>query len=135
MGVGSRYKNGRLQFHSGAIDDESVGSSTAASTAHTNYGVTRITSSQNAVFKFDTPVLGARKTIIVSDSTWANTLLFTGASINNATFNKITVTLSSVLSELGYGIDLYGASTVLWYMRQGNVDINSSQVTVTFAAS
>ena len=135
MGVKSRYSKGRLQFRQGAVDDESIWSRTAASTVNTNYGVTRVSATQNATFKFDTPVLGARKTVIVADTTFVMTLLWTGATINNSTDNKIVVSPTTKTKALGYGIDLYGASTVLWYMRQGNIDVNSSQMGVAFSSS
>ena len=57
MGVKSKYYKGRLKFRGGAIDDESIVVHTAASTVNTNYGVTRISATQAALFKFDTPVL------------------------------------------------------------------------------
>jgi hypothetical protein len=89
----------------------------------------------NAVVKFAAPRLGSRKTMIVADTTFAITMIANAATINNSTDNKIVVTPTTKTKALGFGFDLYGASTSQWYMRTGLSDINSTQVTVTFTSS
>ena len=118
MSVKSKYKKGRLKFYSGAVDDESVGQSTAASTGIANYGVTRLKNgTSEGTWVIDAPVLGARKTIIVSDTTKIFHIKTTPASINTTGYDVLTITPAATTQypQLGVSVDLYGASTVLWY--------------------
>jgi hypothetical protein len=135
MRTKSKWVNRVLTFYNGPVNDESVGQSTAASTTISNYGVTRCMATQNAIFKFAAPRLGSRKTLIVADTTWAITMIANAATINNSTDNKIVVTPTTKTKALGFGFDLYGASTAQWYMRTGLSDINSTQVTLAFTSS
>jgi len=135
MRTKAKWVNRVLTYYNGPVNDESVGKSTAASTAISNYGVTHIKQASNAVFKFAAPRLGSRKTIIVADTTFVMTIIANAATINNSTDNKIVVSPTTKTKALGFGFELYGASTSQWYMRTGLADINSSQVTVTFTSS
>jgi hypothetical protein len=135
MGVKAKYKNGRLKYYNGAVDDETVNETTGASTAISNYGVTRMMSSIAATWKFAAPVLGARKTLVVADTTWVTTIIANAATINNSTDNKIVVTLTTMAKALGLGFELYGASTAQWYMVSGISDIAGSDVTVVISSS
>jgi hypothetical protein len=135
MRTKSKWVNRVLTFYNGPVNDESVNQTTGASTTITNYGVTRCMATANAVVKFAAPRLGSRKTMIVADTTFAITMIANAATINNSTDNKIVVTPTTKTKALGFGFDLYGASTSQWYMRTGLSDINSTQVTVTFTSS
>jgi hypothetical protein len=134
MGVKSKYTKGRLKFHSGAVDNEVVNKTSAASTAITNYGVTRCHASANATFKFDPPVLGAHKTIIIADTTWVMTIVAAAATINTAAVDTITVTPTTTVNEtIGRSFDFYGASTSVWYMASNipYVSTANSGITLT----
>ena len=135
MGVKAKYKNGRLKYYNGAVDDETVNQTTGASTTISNYGVTRCMATANATMKFAAPVLGARKTLIVADTTFAMTIIANAATINNSTDNKIVVTPTTLTKALGVGFELYGASTAQWYMVNGVSDIAGADVTVVFSSS
>jgi len=135
MRTKSKWVNRVLTFYNGPVNDESVGESTAASTSVSNYGVTRCKATANTVWKFAAPRLGSRKTLIVADTTFAMTLIANAATINNSTDNKIVVTPTTKTKALGFGFELYGASTAQWYMRTGLSDINSTQVTLAFTSS
>ena len=135
MGVKSKYTKGRLKFHSGAVDNEVVNISSAATTAITNYGVTVIKQGSNAVFKFDPPCLGARKTIIITDTTFQMTLIAAQATINNSTDNKIVVTPTTGEEPIGHSFDFYGKSTSLWYMHANIPHITTDLAAVVFSSS
>jgi len=135
MGTHSKWKKGNLHFYNGGVGDDSVGESTAASTTIANYGITRLKSSAAVTWKVLPPQLGSHKKLIVSDSTWASTIIFNAATVNNSTDNKIVVTLTTKTKALGVGFDLHGATTALWYMNTSLSDINSTQVTVTMTSS
>ena len=135
MRTKSKWVNRVLTFYNGPVNDESVNQTTGASTTITNYGVTRCMATANAVVKFAAPRLGSRKTMIVADTTFAITMIANAATINNSTDNKIVVTPTTKTKALGFGFDLYGASTSQWYMRTGLSDINSTQVTLAFTSS
>ena len=135
MGVKSKYTKGRLKFHSGAVDNEVVNISSAATTAITNYGVTLIKQASNAIFKFDPPVLGAKKTIIIADTTFQMTLIAASATINNSTDNKIVVTPTTGEREMGHSFDFYGMSTVLWYMHANIPHATTVLAGVAFTSS
>jgi len=135
MRTKSKWVNRVLTYYNGPINDESVGKSSAASTAISNFGVTRCFASANATFKFAAPRLGSRKTIIIADTTFVMTVIANAATINNSTDNKIVVSPTTKTKALGFGFELYGASTAQWYMRTGLSDINSTQVTLAFTSS
>ena len=125
-----------LTFYNGPINDESVGESTAASTAISNYGVTRLrNTTSEGVWNIEAPVLGSEKVIIAADTTKIFHIKTTPAMINAATMDVLTITPSTKTKELGCGFKLYGASTVLWYLVSDNVNLDSSQLTVTLAAT
>lgn len=125
-----------LTFYNGPVNDESVAESTAASTGISNYGVTRFrNATSEGTWTIDAPVLGSEKTIIFSDTTKIFHIKTSPAMINAATMDVLTVTPSTVTKELGCGFKLYGASTVLWYLVSDNVNIDSSQLTVSLAAT
>lgn len=117
MSVKSKYKNGRLKFYSGAVDDESVATSTAASTSIANYGVTRLKNgTSEGTWVIDAPVLGAHKTIIVADTTKIFHIKTTPASVNTTGYDVINITnvATTQYPQIGVSVDLYGASTILW---------------------
>ena len=135
-GVKSKYTEGRLKFSNGAVDDENVGESTAASTAISNYGVTRIMGgAASGVWLVAEPVLGAKKTILVSNSTRVHKIRTVNATINNSTDDVISVALSSKTATRGIGFDLYGASTVLWYLASGLSHTSSTQMVVSLTST
>jgi hypothetical protein len=120
MGVKSKYTVGRLKYYSGAVDDESVTQSTAASTAISNYGVTRLMGgAASIIWNIDAPVLGAKKTIVIANSTRIHIVKTAPATINNSSCNYLSVALSSKAEARGVAFDLYGASTILWYLASG----------------
>jgi hypothetical protein len=135
MGVKSKYEKGRLKFHSGAVDNEVVNISSAATTAITNYGVTLIKQASNAEFKFDPPVLGAHKTIIIADTTFEMTLIAAGATVNGVADNTMVVTPTTGEREIGTSFDFYGLSTILWYMHANIPHVSTSPAVpvVTFS--
>ena len=135
MRTKSKWVNRVLTFYNGPVNDESVDQTTGASTSVTNYGVTRCMATANVTVKFAAPRLGSRKTLIVADTTFAISLNSNAATINNSTDSIITVTPTTKSKALGFGFDLYGASTSQWYMNTSLSDINSTQVTVTMTSS
>jgi len=134
MGTKSHWKQNGLYFKSGAVGDESVADTTAASTAVDNYGVTLLRSTANATYALNAPLLGSRKTVIFGDSTYVQKLKFTGASVNeDGTHDVLAVTLDTNQSPVGFAVDLYGASTAKWYMA--TADFGSSQVALTLTSA
>jgi hypothetical protein len=130
------WKRRVLTISSGPFLDENVGESTAASTGIVNYGVTRLrNTTSEGVWVLNAPVLGSKKTIIVSNTTKIFHIKTSGATINNSTDDVLTITPSTIMKELGIGVNLYGASTAQWYMVNDVGNINSSQVTVTLTST
>ena len=135
MGVKSKYTKGRLKFHSGAVDNEVVNQTSVASTAITNYGVTRCHASANATFKFDPPALGAKKTIVIADTTFVMTVIAAQANVNNSTDNTIACTMTTRHSVIGRSFDYYGASTSQWYMASNIPFLSTLNSGVAFTSS
>jgi hypothetical protein len=136
MRTKSKWINRVLTFYNGPINDETVNKSTAASTAVANYGVTQLkNATSEGVWVLEAPVLGVKKTILVSNTTKIFHIKTNAATINNSTDDVLTVTPSTVMKELGVGFNFYGASTALWYLVNDIADINSSQVTITLTST
>ena len=131
MSVKAKYIKGRLKFRSGAVDDESVAASTAPSTGIANYGVTRIkTATSEGTWVIDAPVLGARKKIIISDTTCMVHIKTSPAYMNTTGYDVLTITnaATTMIPEIGASVDLFGASTVLWYMSLSAISLTSGAV-------
>ena len=131
MSVKAKYKKGRLKYYSGAVDDESVAASTAPSTGVANYGVTNIKyGSSEGTWVIDAPVLGAHKKIIVSGSTCKVHIKTAPASMNTSGFSVLSIqnAATTMIPQLGASVELYGASTVLWYMSLSAISLTSGAV-------
>jgi hypothetical protein len=132
MGVKAKYKVGRLKYYSGAVDDESVGQSTAPSTAIPNYGMTRIKhDSTSGVWLLEAPVLGAQKKIIVANTTSMIYIRTVAATINNSADAVLSIQPQAGTKELGVGFNFYGASTNQWYMVSGISEISGADIIVS----
>ena len=136
MGVKSKYKVGRLKYYSGAVDDESVGQSTAPSTAVSNYGMTRIKyGSSEGTWLLEAPILGAHKQITVANTTCKVHIRTIAATINNSTDDVLTVQPQAGTKELGVGFKFFGASTAQWYMLSGISETTGADLIVSLTST
>lgn len=128
----SHWKQFGLYFKGGPVGDESVTTTTAASTAVPNYGVTLLKSTADATYVLEAPLLGSRKTVIFASS-YTQKVRTNGASINvNSTIDVISCQLDPTAVDYGCAVDLYGASTSVWYMTAGSL---AASTDYTFAVA
>jgi len=127
MATKAKWKKGRLTFYNGAVDDQSITVTTAASTAITNYGVSVLKSAAASVFAMDPPALGCQKHIVFQ-STLVLKLKAAGATIvSNTTIDDVlSAGVTATMKDRGLCCKLIGASTAAWYLANG-----SSMITLT----
>ena len=136
MGTKSHWKQNGLYFKSGAVGDESVSATTAASTGVANYGVSLFNTKAAATYTLNAPLLGSRKTVIVADTTFTQKIKTGGATINESSAaDVISVALTTATKISGFAVELYGASTSMWYMAGSAVDLATSQIAVTVTSA
>ena len=117
-----------------AVHDKNIALSTAASTGIKNHGVTVINTTHPRYI--EAPVEGCKKTVVFVGTTKAMKFRTLNAFINNSTDDVVTCTFtSSTGMKRGIELNLYGASTVLWYMGVGPSVAGAGGVTLKLSSS
>ena len=131
MATKSKWIKGRLTFHSGAIDDQSVTDTTASSTAITNYGVSYVRTGTSAgTFVMDPPTLGCHKTVIFQTTGTIKLRTAAATILSDAAGDDVlSCGPTSDLTMQGFAVDLFGYSTAVWVMALGTSVITISNTT------